>query len=245
LNGHNDFHAYYDRLFQPVPIEDVIRLSEASSVPFQPERDDFFETGIEHRQGGATISADAYYRAEKNTVDDATFASTQIDIPENFAKGYTRGVEFGVDGPLVKSVSYYANLARSWAQEAGPVSGGLLAAAPAHYFYDDHDQTNTASFGFSYNARAVYADLDGEYGSGFPYGEIDDSAGNPTALDFIRTEPHLTLDFTVGGKRGPLGLAFLVNNLFNDSYVIKQASAFSDIQWAPGRTYGVKLTLNF
>jgi hypothetical protein len=245
LSGRDDAHAYYDRLFQPVPIEDVINLTEAQGKPFQPERDDFVEFGVAHRQGGATISLDTYYRAEKNTVDDATFANTQIDIPENFAKGYTRGVEFSVDGPLVKTVSYYANFARSWAQEAGPVSGGLLAAAPSTYFYDDHDQTNTASFGVSYNARGVYADIDGEYGSGFPYGEIDDTNGNPVTLDFIRTEPHLTMDATLGGNRGPIGLAFMVNNLFNDGYILKQASAFSELQWAPGRTFGARLTFNF
>ena len=256
VGGRDDFHAYYDRLFQPVNIEDEKELSGANAsavTPIKPERDDFFETGWEHRQGGATLTADAYYRAEKDTVDDSTFANTQIDIPVNFKKGYTRGVELAVDGPLLKTVSYYANFARSWAKEAGPVSGGLLGAAPTDYFYDDHDQTNTVSFGMDYESHGVYANFDGEYGSGFPYGQptdamgnpILDANGNPTALNYIRVEPHTTLNFTVGGKHGPLELAFLVNNILNYAYIIKQAGAFSNTQWAPGRTFGAKVTLSF
>ena len=149
------------------------------------------------------------------------------------------------------------NFAKSWAKEAGPVSGGLFGEAPDSYFYDDHDQTNTASFGVSYNGKSTYANLDGEYGSGFPYGEIDkvgpdgkpilDAYGNPypTALDYIRTEPHLTLDTTIGAHKGPFDLAFLVNNIFNDAYIVKYASAFSQTEWAQGRSFGVKLTANF
>ena len=256
VGGRDDVHGYYDRLFQPVNQEDVKHLSGANAsalIPIQPERDDFFETGWTHRQGGATLTADAYYRSEKNTVDDSTFANTQIDIPVNFQKGYTRGLEFAVDGPLVKTVSYFANFARSWAKEAGPVSGGLLGAAPTDYFYDDHDQTNTASVGVSYDSRGVYADVDADYGSGFPYGQptdamgnpILDAQGNPTALNYLRTEPHTTLNVTIGGHRGPLELALLVNNVFNYAYIIKQAGVFSNTQWAPGRTFGVKATLSF
>ncbi|MBV9848661.1 MAG: TonB-dependent receptor plug domain-containing protein [Armatimonadetes bacterium] len=244
----DDLHAYYDRLFQPVNIEDEKQLTGANAsavAPIKPERDDFFEAGWEHRQGGATLTLDTYYRAEKDTVDDSTFANTQIDIPVNFQKGYTRGVEFAVDGPLVKSVSYYANYARSWAKEAGPVSGGLLGAAPTTYFYDDHDQTDTASFGVNYEARGVYANLEGEYGSGFPYGEIDDANGNPIALNYIRVEPHTTLNFTVGGHRGTTEVALVVNNVLNYAYIIKQAGVFSNTQWAPARTFGVKLTQSF
>ncbi len=246
--GHDDFHGYYDRLFQPVNIEDEKQLAGANAsavAPIKPERDDFFEFGWEHRQGGATLAVDTYYRSEKNTVDDATFANTQIDIPYNYTKGYARGLEFAVDGPLVKTVSYYANFARSWAKAAGPINGGLLGAVPTGYFYVDHDETNTASFGLAYDSRGVYADFDGEYGSGFPYGQLSDANGNPIGLNYLRVRPHTTLNVTVGGRRGPVELAFLVTNVLNYAYVIKQASPFSNTQWAPGRTFGVKLTLSF
>ena len=257
--GKDQLHAYYDRLFQPVAIEDVKRLntSLASIKPFQPERDDFFEVGEAHTQSGTTISLDGYYRAEKNTIDDQVFGATQIDIPINFAKGYTRGLEVAVDGPLTRTVSYYANYARSWAKGAGPISGGLLGEAPTDYFNDDHDQTHTASFGLSYNARGSYATLDGEYGSGFPYGEIDrlgsegnpvlDPQGNPfpTAINYVRVPVHTILNFGIGTTLGSSQIAFTVDNLLNHGYVIKEAGPFSDVEWGQGRSYGVKWTQNF
>ena len=252
-------HAYYDRLFQPVAIEDVIHLdtSLASIKPFQPERDDFFEVGETHTQSGTTLSLDGYYRAEKNTIDDQVFGATQIDIPINFAKGYTRGLEVAVDGPLVKNISYYANYARSWAKGAGPVSGGLLGESPTTYFNDDHDQTHTASFGVSYSAHGSYATLDGEYGSGFPYGEIDrvDANGNPildpqgnpfpVTINYLRVPVHTILNFGIGTTVGSTQIAFTVDNLLNHGYVIKEAGPFSDVEWGQGRAYGVKLTQNF
>lgn len=257
--GKDQLHAYYDRLFQPVAIENVKHLSSSavSIKPFQPERDDFFEVGETHRQSGTSVSIDAYYRAEKNTIDDQVFGATQIDIPINFAKGYTRGVELAVEGPLVKNVSYYANYARSWAKGAGPISGGLLGEVPTTYFNDDHDQTHTASFGLSYSLRGSYATLEGEYGSGFPYGEIDrldangspilDASGSPfpTTINYLRVPVHTILNFGIGTTFGTMQLAFTVNNLLNHGYVIKQAGPFSNVEWGQGRAYGVKLTQSF
>ncbi len=257
--GKDQLHAYYDRLFQPVAIEDVKRLSTsaASIKPFQPERDAFFEVGETHTQSGTAVSVDAYYRAEKNVIDDQVFGATQIDIPINFAKGYSRGVEVSVEGPLVKNLSYYANYARSWAKGAGPISGGLLGEAPPNYFNADHDQTHTASFGLSYSLRGSYATLDGEYGSGFPYGEINrlgpdgnpvlDASGSPfpTTINFLRVPVHTILNFGIGTAVGSMQLAFTVDNFLNHGYVIKEAGPFSNVEWGQGRAYGVKLTQSF
>jgi len=244
--GQNKFHAYYDRLFQPIAVEDVIKLGIAgATATFQPERDDFFETGYTRQLGGTTLSLDGYYRAEKNTIDDQPYGSTQIAIPFNLAKGYTRGLEIALDGPLSRTVSYYANYARSWAKSAGPVSGGLLGSAPSSYFYDDHDQTHSASFGLAYQGRGTFATLDGEYGSGFPFGEIDTAQGSPIGLNFLRVPVHTILNASVGTQIGHSQVALTVGNLLNHGYVIKQAGPFTDTEWGQGRTYGVKWTQNF
>lgn len=259
-NGRNTFHAFYDHLFQPVPIEDVKQLSGTAATalaPIKPETDDFFEGGWEHQQGGTTLTLDAYYRDEKNTVDDSVFGNTQIDIPYNYTKGYARGLEAALDGRISPTVSYYVNVARSWAKAKGPITGGLLGNVPNSYIYVDHDQTNTASLGLSYERSGTYADLDAEYGSGFPSGELDqtnsqgqtiyDANGNPLPilLNYIRVEPHTVFNITIGKQFGTTKVAFLVTNLLNDGYVIKQASPFTDTQWGQGRTFGIKLTQNF
>ncbi len=244
--GQNKFHAYYDRLFQPIAVEDVINLGvKGATTIFQPERDDFFETGYTRQLGGTTLSLDGYYRAEKNINDTQVYGNTQIAIPFNLAKGYTRGLEIALDGPLTRTVSYYANYARAWSKAAGPVSGGLLGAAPSSYFSVDHDQTHSASFGLAYQKQGTFATLDGEYGSGFPFGEIDDAQGSPVTLNYLRVPAHTILNGSVGTQLGHSQIALVVGNLLNHGYVIKQAGPFTDTEWGQGRTYGVKWTQNF
>jgi hypothetical protein len=243
------FHAFYDHLFQPAAFEDVQALVGNENIgtngnalkPFQPERDNFYETGWQHTAGADTEGVSLYYRDEKNTIDDSPVGNTQLTVPVNFTKGYTRGIEFTFDGAWSNTVSYYANYARSWAFEAYPVSGGLLNdPTPSGYIPDDHDQTHTASFGTSYTHNGTFLTLDGEYGSGFPY-----SPGS-NVFQYVFTHPHLSFDTSYGFKAThSVDVALLVGNLLNNAYIIKQAGEFSDTEWAPGRTYGVRLTKNF
>jgi hypothetical protein len=249
VSGHDKFHAFYDHLFQPAAFEDVKALIGNGNIgtngnglkPFQPETDNFYETGWQHTSGADTEGISLYYRDEKNTIDDSPVGNTQLTVPVNFSKGYTRGIEFTFDGSWSKTVTYYANYARAWAFEAYPVSGGLLNdPTPSGYIPDDHDQTQTASFGADYTRKGTFFTLDGEYGSGFPY--------NPTSnvFQYIFTHPHLTFDTSYGFKAThSIDATFVVGNIMNNAYIIKQAGEFSDTEWAPGRTYGFRITQNF
>lgn len=254
-DGHDTFHAFYDRLFQPAAIEDVKKLAGISAIgdnsvaaPFQPERDDFFETGWQHRNAGTTESLDAYYRDEVNTIDDEILGNTQIDVPINFKKGYARGVEFAIDGPVVPDVTYYANFAASWAKEFGPITGGLITPnqSPPGYFYDDHDQTYTSSFGTAYERSGTFLTLDGEYGSGFPYGQVNNRNGSIAAVNYIFVQPHVIFNLGAGVNLSKSSqLALIVDNVLNHPYLIKEATVFVDTQWAEGRSVGIKYTQDF
>jgi hypothetical protein len=248
--SHRDtFRLYYDRLFQPASLEDVKQLTSAASstgittqkvAPFQPERDNFYQGGWTRQIGNASLGFDAYYRDEINTIDDDVVGSSQVDVPVNFTKGYTKGLEATLDGDFDKQLSYYMNFARSWAQEAGPITGGLdYGTTTPGYIFDDHDETNSASFGLDYENSVSFANFDGEYGSGFPY------FGNNNLSDLEWTHPHLTLGVGGGTKAGNGQVALTVDNIFNHAYVIKQAGPFTNIQWSLGREYGVKFTQNF
>lgn len=240
LNGRDKVHAYYDRLFQPAPIEDIRRL-DPNAVAFKPERDNFYEVGYTHENGGITTSFSGYYKTEQDVIDENILAGTQIREPFNVQKGYVRGLEFAVDGSLTRDLSFYANYARSWARAAGDFTGGLApVGAPPGYFYDDHDQTHTASVGLSYQKRSYTVSLDGEYGSGFPYGQ--DDAGLPNVY---RVPAHFIFNLEVGTQIGRGQLALSAQNVLNHGYVIKQASPFSDREWGEGRALGVKWTQNF
>ena len=240
LNGRDKLHAYYDRLFQPAPIEDIRRL-DPNAVPFKPERDNFYEVGYVHENGGITTSLSGYYKTVQDVIDENIIAGTQIREPFNVQKGYVRGIEFAVDGSLTRDLSFYANYARSWARAAGDFTGGLApAGAPPGYFYEDHDQTHTASVGLAYAKRGLTVNLDGEYGSGFPFGQSD--AGLP---NFYRVPAHFIFNLELGTRIGQGRFALSASNVLNHGYVIKQASPFSDREWGRGRTLGVKWTQNF
>jgi len=251
--GNRDsFILNYDRLFQPASVEDVKDLVGNSNIgqgatyaPFQPERDNFYEGGWQHKFGTTNFSFDTYYRDEKNTIDDATIGSTEIDVPVNFVKGFTKGLEWALDGDLAKNVTYYLNYARSWAKEAGPISGGLTSGVPTSYFYDDHDQTNTVSFAATYSKSKRFVTVDGEYGSGFPYGQVNNAQGNPVLLDYVFVPPHLTIDLGGGFSIRNTDIAMTVDNLANHFYIVKEATPFSDVQWSRGRIFTLKITQNF
>jgi len=141
---------------------------------------------------------------------------------------------------MVKNVSFYANYARSWAQSAGNFTGGFIPLSTSpNYFYDDHDQTDTASFGVSFKHAGLFWDIDGEYGSGFRYGD------NGTQVNYLRTEPHLIFDTSAGATTGHSALAFSVINVLNHPYIITEGGVFSQQQWGQARTYGMKYTYNF
>ena len=240
LDKRDKLHAYYNRLFQPASIEDIRHL-DPNAVPFKPERDNFYEVGYQHDNGGITTTLSGYYKTEQDVIDENILGGTQIREPFNVQKGYVRGLEFAVDGSLTRTLSFYANYARSWARSAGDFTGGLAPqGAPPGYFYNDHDQTHTASVGLAYEKRGQTVNLDGEYGSGFPYGQSD--AGLP---NFYRVPAHFIVNLQVGTKIGRGQFALSAFNLLNHGYVIKQASQFSDREFGQGRTLGVKWTQNF
>lgn len=240
----DNFHAYYNRLFQPAAIEDVRRLSGATAVGntvitgIKPERNNFYEVGWQHDQAGFTTSLNAYYKTAQDVIDEQPLGSTQITVPFNVQHGYVRGVELAVEGPLARNLSFYANYARAWAQSAGAISGGIASAdPPSGYFPVDHDQRHTASVGLDYARNGAVASLDGEYGSGFPY---QDDNGN-----FQRVHPHFILNFALGTQIGWGQLTFTVGNIVNHPYIIKQAGTFTNREWGQARTYGIKWTQNF
>ena len=236
----DQFHAYYDRLFQPAPIEDVRKL-DPGTVAFKPERDNFYEIGYQHSNAGITTGVSGYYKTEKDVIDDNLLTGTRILEPFNVEKGYVRGLEFSTDGMLRKNVSFYANYARSWARAAGDFTGGLVpAGAPPGYFYDDHDQTQTASMGVAFNNRGSSFNIDGVYGSGLPYGS--DAAGNQ---NIYRVDPHFIVNIAAALPLPDGQIEFTIDNLLNHPYVIKQASIFTDQEYGQTRSFGIKVTQNF
>jgi outer membrane receptor protein involved in Fe transport len=255
LNSRDTAHAYYNRLFQPVAAEDVKTLVGQSTIgdnsiltPIQPERDNFYEIGLDHAVPGLAIGFAAYYKTGQNVRDDDSLGNTQISVPINNAKAYFRGFEFSITRQFSNSIQGYANYALAWSKNAGPVTGGSVSPGniPPGYFYDDHDQTHTGKFGLSFDRKGIFANLTGEYGSGQPYGEILDTDGNAAAINIFRVPPHFTLNLDIGKRLSSgLEMSFYADNLLNHPYIVKQADVFSSERWDVGRIAGVKISQNF
>ncbi|MGO8671321.1 MAG: TonB-dependent receptor plug domain-containing protein [Capsulimonadaceae bacterium] len=254
LNAHDTLHAYYDRLFQPIPAVDASRLVGNASIqdngtvaPILPERDDFYEVGIDHSVAGLSLGACAYYKFGHDVRDDDQVGNTNITLPVDDAKAYFNGFEFTGSHDFSRDVHGFGSLALSWNKNAGPITGGLNEPGDStSYFYDDHDQTYTSKFGLAYDRRNTFADMTGDYGSGQPYGQINDAAGNTLDLNYLRVPPHLVFNVDFG-RRLPSGFeaAVFADNLLNDAYLIKQVTLQSNTQYAEGRVVGIRVTENF
>jgi hypothetical protein len=254
LSATDTVHAFYDRLFQPIAVEDAVHLVGNSSIgdngtlsALLPESDTLYEIGIDRSMHRCSLGVSAYYKTGRNVRDDDQVGDTNIMLPVNDAKDYVRGIELTSACDLSQWAHAYGNLALSWNKNAGPVTGGLSEGAlPSTYFYDDHDQTYTASVGITYGRRGVFADADADYGSGQPYGEIDNASGIPIAVNFRRVPAHFVVNCDIGKLFATqLTTALFVDNAFNDAYVIKQTTSLSNAQFAQGRIIGARVSRQF
>lgn len=254
LSDSNTLYAFYNRLFMPVPVESIRRLSGDSAIgdltisPIVPERDDYFGLGWQRRAGKSNFRVDAYYKAIKNIVDNQEVGDTLIEVPINEAKGRVSGVEFSLDRTLSKRLTAYASYGLSRGQASGPVSGGLsgLEELPPGYFIDDHDRTHVAAMNLTYDGKKTYALITGEFASGLPFGELKDANGDPIVINFNRSPSYFILNAGIGHRfRNGFELAFNVNNLLDNKYIIAEDNLFRRSIYGQRRNFSVKAGWNF
>lgn len=272
-DGKNVLHFYYGRMYAAPQLQDDRGACVASigcnlqSIPYdlQPERDSFFEMGVEH-VFNSTIKGyvNAFKRTAVNILDTTQLLNTPIFAVYNNAIGDDIGFEGRLEGNVPGGDNWFVSLTESHS-EAGDISGGLFLFCPpgtntiaacnvnpsnvftaADLSPEDHDETweqvadYTHRFGLD---KAFFASLEDEYGSGFP---VYFQAGAS------RLPAHLTFDLSIGktpgkGPGGPhsLGFDLDVENVLSHQYVIKSANGFNTTQIAPGRTVLFRITEPF
>ncbi len=238
-------HAYIGRLYAAPGLEDTRReavVTQTSSTAnpvynLQPERDTYLELGLAHDFGnGRRAYVNAFDRTVVNVLDTTNLLNTPLFAVYNSAIGVTRGIE----GRYVQSsVRTDAGVSFTYSRSlAGGVSGGTFLFAPPDVTDltlqpEDHDETYvgdaflTRRFG---PARATYATLESQYGSGFPVAFLNGTAG--------RLPAHFELNAAFGraASTGHLGFELSVDNLTNNRYPIKVENGFNTTQWdAPRR----------
>jgi len=262
VDGATTLHAGYARTFTPPPLELIAPSSIAvfanttnkptvtQDDPVKSERAHSFDAGVTHQlTDQIKLGLDAYYKISHNLLDEGQFGSALVFTPFNYQHGRIYGTEATISYDT-KTFRAYANLAVSRAMGEHIVSAQFNFDDPAELAYInnnwvhlDHDQTYTASAGFSWRMLPkTTLDIDSIIGSGLrsgfantsslaPYGQVD--LGLTEDLDLF---PH---DKTQ--------LRFSIVNLFDEVYELRNGSGIGvgAPQWGPRRGFFIGVTQGF
>jgi outer membrane receptor protein involved in Fe transport len=244
-----------------------------TNIPYdlKPERDSFFEMGVSHTFS-PTINGYVNYfrRTAVNILDTTNLLNTPIFAVYNNAIGEDDGFEGRLRGDIPNGDSWFISATVSQAL-AGDISGGLFLFCPPESVSipscasqgafepnpgapftaedlqpEDHDQTIAQEGAYTHRfgtAKAFFATLEDDYGTGFPVNFQNGIARLPT---------HLSFDLALGkdagkGAGGPhsLGFDLDVTNLLNHQYVVKIANGFNTTQIVSGRSVLLRVTAPF
>ncbi len=267
----NIVHVYYGRFYAAPQLEDVRQAcallgagsGECAAAPvynLQPERDAFFEMGLQHTfSQQITGYVDIDERNVINVLDTTQLLNTPLFAVFNNALGRYEGIDFRVQDRMPNGNYWYVTTTVS-SSEAGGISGstflfgpapnppGVPLTSPELLSPEDHDQTVASTAGYTSRfgaAREWYATLEGDYGTGYPV-----AFENATTTLSGRLPSHLTFNGSVGrnlfgSANHGLGVRIDFDNLLNHQYIIKIANGFNTTQIAPGRSVLLRLTEAF
>jgi outer membrane receptor protein involved in Fe transport len=265
MNPSSIFHAYYGRLYAAPFLEDTRRAAvvigggnpdELPVYDLQPERDSYYEFGIEHQFApGARAYVNAWKRDVTNVLDTTQIFPTPIFAVYNNSIGIAKGVEGRVDARWNNGDSMFMSASLSNSQ-AGGISGGTFLFCPTPSTQcvagvqsntlspEDHDQTFALVFNYTHRLnfdKSYFVALQPQYGTGYP---VEFQNGQQ------RLPPHLIYDASAGkdaGRNGKRTPGFIVDftNITNNAYLIKVNNGFNTTQWAPGYHWSLRLTEPF
>ncbi|HTJ91471.1 MAG TPA: TonB-dependent receptor [Pararobbsia sp.] len=260
LSPSTKVHAGYARYFTPPAFELVNSATVAQfqgttnqtevtqNDPVKPERDDYFDAGIEQQFGShITVGLDAYYKKATNLLDEGQFGTALIFSPFNYAKGRVVGAELTANYHDER-FSFYANLAYSHAQGEDINSAQFnfgadeLAFISNHFINLDHDQSWTGSAGGSYTWQRTTFTADMLFGSGLRSG-----FANTDSLPFYAQVNLGVIQKFKAPYFGPITARFAVLNLFNRVYELRDGSGVGvgAPQFGPQRAFYAGLSKAF
>ena len=254
-------HAGYARYFTPPPTEQISTTSVADfagttnaqpsnqNSPVHAERSNYFDAGVSHQlTPEITLGADAYYRQVAHLLDEGQFGQALIYSAFNYSQGRIFGLELSASYKD-KQWSGYANVslesARGKNVESGQFNFGAdeLAYIQSNWVHLDHEQTLSASTGFSYRfADSTTLGVDALYGSGLRNG-FANTTHLPAWLQFNAAIAH---SFETAGF-GKFDVRVSALNLFDRSYELRDGSGIGvgAPQFGPRRTVYLSLSKPF
>lgn len=251
-------HAGYARYFTPPPTEKIDTtsvqqfLGTTNALPsdantaVRSERSNYFDVGVSHQlTPRITLGADAYYRRVQHLQDEGQFGNALVYSAFNYREGRIYGMELS-GSYRDDRLSAYLNMSVESARGKGIESGQFnfaadeLAFIADHWVHLDHEQTLSASAGFSYRwneLTTVGADV--VYGGGLRRG----FANTDRLPAYTQVNASLARRFDFPGT-GKFEMRLSALNLLDRSYELRDGSGIGvgAPQYGPRR--GVFVTLS-
>ncbi len=278
--------ASYNRLYQ-TPVNENLLLSNSPQaavitppavrealggayVLIRPERQNFYETGLQQALWNKLSLAVTYYHKDSwDQADNNNFLDTGIIFPIALAKIRVNSVESRLVVPQTRGVSGTLSFTHSRAISTPPFTGGLfigndaVAALTSGPFVIDHDQKIAVHGILNYTHRkGFYSTLSIRHDSGLVANPSDPAqvAKDPDYFDLLplvnlkgnppRTRGRTVTDCVLGFTRGREGkakydVALQVSNLFNVTALYNFQSIFVGTRLVQPVTAGARLRWYF
>jgi hypothetical protein len=273
----------YNRTFQPPPNENLlVSNSQAAAVLvdpsvrtllggalalIRPERQNFYEAGIQQSLGRRLAVNAAYYHKDGwDQQDNNNLFNTPVVFPTSLARIRVNAVEGRVILPTVRGFSATVSATHYRAVTTPPFTGGLflgnsaVEALSQGPFLIDHDQTLAVHSVMSYtHRRGWFSTVSIRYDSGLVTNPSDPQqvAADPDFADLLpyvdllsappRTLPRIVTDVSGGyqrssdGQRRQWEVAVQASNLANVTALYNFQSLFVGTRLVQPRTLGVRL----
>jgi outer membrane cobalamin receptor len=280
IEGRTVLRASYNRLYQTPPNENLlIANSEVAARLFaplllaagafrriQPERQNFFELGLQQAIAGrASLSLAYYHKASRDQQDNNSFFNTPIIFPTSLAQMRVNGAEARLVLPTVRGFGGTLSLTHARAITTPPFTGGLfigqdsLALLSAGPFVIDHDQRLSVHGVLTWTSkRGWFSTLSTRHDSGLVANPSDPAevAADPDYADLLpyvnllsrpaRTRPRTVTDVMLGylhtrHERRRWEASAQLSNLTNVTALYNFQSVFVGTRLIQPRSAGLRL----
>lgn len=237
-------HGYYAYYYQPPPLDSLAgpALQFAASegfgfIPLQGERDIQHDIGLTVPIRGWSLDVDNFHTSARNFLDHDVVGDSGIFIPLSDLGAVIHGTEVTLRSPrLFHAAEWRVAYSNQIAQGIGPITGGLLEAAPTGNFLLDHDQRNTVSSVLSLTLpHGLWMTPAYAFGSGFLNGN------GPSHLP-----PHSSFDLSIGKQfREKWTVSANALNIGNIRYLLDTSNTFGGTHYVNPRQVYVQVRYRF
>jgi hypothetical protein len=249
------FHAAYNRLFSPPPVEYSLLASFIGNNAVNPDQrvgnvrpytQHYYEAGwSQELYPRVSLELNAYLHTGRNSFENHEISISRIFLPINFDSARSKGAEVVLNVRQLERLGITGRFQYALAKTYfyGPITGGFAGNEPliaGEKIVPAFDQTHagTAQIFYRNHWRGFWGGAAMRYGSG-------------TIVEHgPRLPQHFTADLATGltlwrAEPRHLDLTFDITNISNSIYQIAKESEEIPIQYAPSRTVGGSLKFHF